>query len=557
MNSVTMRGLILALALVILGIAPARAAAEDLTIGMSQFPPNFHPLIEAVLAKTMVLSATQRPLTVHDQDWQPICMLCTDYPTLENGLAVLEETPEGEEGIAVTYRIQPEATWGDGTPVTSADAVFTWEVGSHPQSGVSNAELYRRILSVEVVDDKTFVLHRDRVEFEYGSVHDFMLLPAHLERPVFEADPSAYRNRSLFETDPTNPGLAFGPYRIASVVSGAEVVLERNPTWWGKAPAFERVTFKVIENTAALEANLLSGAIDMIAGELGLTIDQAIAFEKRHGASYDIIYKTGLIYEHLTPNLDTPLFQDPRMRQALLLALDRETISARLFDSRQPVANTSVSPLDWVYTGDTRVYDYDPEAAKALLEEMGWTELRGGIRHNAEGEALSFEVTTTAGQRVRELVQQVLQSQWRQVGIDARIRNEPARVLFGETVPKRSFEGITMFAWVSSPENVPRTVLHSDQVPTAENNWAGQNISGYRSPEMDKLLEEIEVELDRERRAQLWAELQRLYAEELPSLPLFFRADAFILPTWLKGLEPSGHQGVSTLWIEDWSSEGR
>jgi peptide/nickel transport system substrate-binding protein len=549
------RHLVLAFALI--GLTTAGAAAEDLTIGMSQFPPNFNPLIEAVLAKEMVLSATQRPLTVHDQDWQPICMLCTRYPTLENGLAVLEELPDGSQGIAVTYEIQPGATWGDGVPVTSADAVFTWEVGSHPQSGVSNAELYRRILSVEVIDDKTFVLHRDRVEFEYGSVHDFKLLPAHLERPIFEADPAEYRNRSLFETEPANPGLAFGPYRISEVVSGSKVVLERNQTWWGKPPAFDRVTFRVIENTAALEANLLSGAIDMIAGELGLTIDQAVAFEKRHGSSYDIIYKTGLIYEHLTPNLDKALFQDIRMRQALLLALDREAINERLFDGRQPVADTSVSPLDWIFSDDTRKYRYDPEAAKALLDEMGWTEIKGGIRHNEAGERLTFEINTTAGQRLRELVQQVLQSQWRQVGIDARIRNEPARVLFGDTVPKRNFSGITMFAWVSSPENVPRTVLHSDQIPSAENNWSGQNISGYRSAEMDALLERIEVELDREKRAALWADLQRLYAEELPALPLFFRADAFILPNWLKGVRPSGHQGVSTLWIEDWTSEGR
>jgi peptide/nickel transport system substrate-binding protein len=70
-------------------------------------------------------------------------------------------------------------------------------------------------------------------------------------------------------------------------------------------------------------------------------------------------------------------------------------------------------------------------------------------------------------------------------------------------------------------------------------------------------LERIEVELDRDKRAALWADLQRLYAEELPALPLFFRADAFILPSWLKGVRPSGHQGVSTLWIEDWTSEGR
>ena len=103
----------------------------------------------------------------------------------------------------------------------------------------------------------------------------------------------------------------------------------------------------MIENTAALEANLLSGAIDMIAGELGLTLDQALAFEPRYGARYQLIFKPGLIYEHIDLNLDNPSLADPRVRRALILALDRQAISEQLFAGRQPVADASVSPLDW------------------------------------------------------------------------------------------------------------------------------------------------------------------------------------------------------------------
>jgi peptide/nickel transport system substrate-binding protein len=179
------------------------------------------------------------------------------------------------------------------------------------------------------------------------------------------------------------------------------------------------------------------------------------------------------------------------------------------------------------------------------------------VRHNAAGEPLVFEIMTTAGSRTRELVEQVLQSQWKQVGIDVRIRNEPARVFFGQTVSQRRFSAMAMFAWVSSPENVPRTTLRSDQVPSAENNWSGQNYTGYSNPEMDRLLDAIEVELDRDKRAALWAEFQKLYAEDLPVLPLYWRAEPYILPKWLKGLRPTGHTAVTTLWIEEWRSEGR
>jgi peptide/nickel transport system substrate-binding protein len=533
----------------------AKAAKDELVIGITQFPSTFHPNLDAMAAKSYVLGMAQRPFTAYDPEWQLVCLLCTELPTIENGKAVIEQLPDGREGIALTYTIHPEATWGDGTPVTTEDVLFAYEVGSHPQSGVGAAELYRQIIRIDVQDQKTFTLHVDRVSFEYNSIGDFRVLPAHLDREIFEADPVAYRNRTTFDTHTTEPGLYFGPYRITEVSNGAYVVLEPNPTWWGDDPYFKRIVVKVIENTAALEANLLSGGIDMIAGELGLTIDQALAFEKRHGGNYQIVYQPGLVYEHVDLNLDNPILADVRVRKALIMGLDRKALSQQLFEGRQAVAHTSVNPLDWVYAEDVPHYEEDLEAATALLDEAGWADVRGGIRHNADGQPLSLELITTGGNRTRELVAQVLQSQWQRLGIDVRIRTQPARVVFGETLTKRQFDGMVMYAWISSPENVPRTTLHSEEIPTAENGWSGQNHPGFRNPEMDQLLEAIEVELDREKRAKMWHRLQEIYAEELPALPLYFRSDIHIWPPWLEGVTPTGHLNPSTLWVEQWRAK--
>jgi peptide/nickel transport system substrate-binding protein len=161
---------------------------------------------------------------------------------------------------------------------------------------------------------------------------------------------------------------------------------------------------------------------------------------------------------------------------------------------------------------------------------------------------------TTAGNRTRELVEQVLQSQWRRIGVDIRIKNEPARVLFGQTVPHRNFD-MAMYAWISAPESVPRSTLHSSEIPSAANGFAGQNAPGFKNPEMDRLIDALEIELDPNKRNVLWAEAQRLYAEELPSLPLFFRSDSFILPKWLSGVRPTGNQYPTTLWITDWIAQ--
>ena len=551
-GSLSARRRLPALAIALLLTSPALGEEHDsLTIGITQYPSTLNPNIDAMAAKSYVLGMALRPFTVYDADWKLTCLLCVTLPSIDNGLAAPVDLADGKKGIDITYTIRPDAKWGDGVPVTTDDVRFTYEVGRNPQSAVGNAELYRRITSIDAKDAKTFTLHVDKLTFDYAAINDFVLLPAHIERAAF-VDPAQYRVRTLYNTDPTNPGLYNGPYRVAEVAAGAHVLLEPNPYWMGPPGHFRKITVRAIENTAALEANLLSGTIDMVAGELGLSLDEALAFEKRHGEAFRMIYQPGLVYEHIDLNLDRPVFADRRVREALLLGLDREEISKSLFAGRQKVADSFVNPLDAGYSLDIPRYRYDPARAATLLGEAGWQAKSGAVRRDAEGQPLSLELMTTAGNRTRELVEQVLQSQWRKIGFDVRIKNEPARVLFGETMPHRRFD-MAMYAWISSPENVPRSILHSSEVPDAANGFAGQNAAGFKNAGMDRLIDALEVELDAEKRKALWAEVQRLYAHELPSLPLYFRSDVFVLPNWLAGVRPTGNQYPTTLWITDWT----
>lgn len=540
-----------AFAAVLLALPAASARAHDaLTIGIVQFPATLNPDIDVMAAKSYVLGFVLRPFTVFDVDWKLVCLLCTELPSFENGKAVKTELAGGKTGVDLTYTIRPDAMWGDGTAVTTDDVKFTYTFGRSKESAVANAEMYREIVGIDVKDARTFTLHFDRLNYDYAAINDFVLLPAHLERTAF-ADPAQYRVRTLYATDPTNPGLYNGPYRISEFAAGSHIALEPNPHWAGPPPHFKRITLRAIENTAALQANLLSHTIDMVAGEVGLPLDEALAFDKRHGADFTIVYKPGLTFEHVDCNLDNPVLADVRVRRALLLALDRETLSRTVFAGKQAVADSFVEPQDAGFTSDVPKYRFDPAQAKQLLEDAGWHAQADGSRRNADGKLLSLELTTTAGNRSRELVEQVLQSQWKAIGADIRIHNEPARVLFGETLPHRHFD-LAMYAWMTAPENSPRSIFRSDEVPNQDNGYAGENLSGYKNPEMDRLIGALEIELDPGKRKMLWAEAQRLYAADLPSLPLYFRSDAFILPKWLTGVHPTGNQYPTTLWVTDW-----
>src|SRR3546814_9282384 len=151
---------------------------------------------------------TRRPLTVYDQQWELICMLCTELPSIEAGTAVPEDLPPEVEGagdgrgIAMTYTIQPEATWGDGTPVTTKDVLFTWKAGRHPTARAGNLELTKRIHAIDVLDAKTFVVHYDSISFEYAAINDFRLPPAHIEEPTLDRAPADTRHHPAHHTDP-------------------------------------------------------------------------------------------------------------------------------------------------------------------------------------------------------------------------------------------------------------------------------------------------------------------------------------------------------------------
>ena len=549
----------LCLILALSAFAVPAFAKDELVVGMTQMPDTWNPVISAMLAKSLINNMAARPMTAYDANSQLVCLVCTELPTIENGKARVIDLPDngkggGRKGMEIDVEMR-DMRWADGVPVTAKDVAFTLDVGKHPLSGVASSEDYRRILKLDVHDDRHFTMTIDRVTFDYNAI-GLSLLPAHIDKPIFDANPAEYRNKTAFDTDPTNPGLAFGPFRKVEIVPGSRIVLEQNPTWTGERPHFKRIVVKIIENTAALEANLLSGNIDYALGELGLSLDQALAFEKRHKDKYDFIYKPALIYEHIDTMLDNPLLADRRVRQAILMAIDRKAISDKLFEGKQPVAEGPISPLDPMYSDAARRYPYDPAAARRLLDEAGYGETKNGVRQDAKGGRFSIEITTTAGNRVRELVAQVIQSQLKQVGIEVRIKADPPRI-FSEQLNRRQFSGLAMYAWVQQPQGVPRTLLSSKEIPSAENGWSGQNYPGYRNPAMDAALDDAERELDVAKRKALFADIQRIHAEDLPVLPLFFRVDPFVIPKPLKGVVPTGHLNSSTLWVEQWRWEDR
>ncbi len=537
-------------------LSPAAQARDTLTIGVSQFPSALHPDINPEGIKAYILAFADRSITAFDKDWRNTCLLCAELPSLSNGLARIETQPDGKPGMAVTIKLKPGLMWGDGVRLTTRDIAFTARVGADPGSGFAVLRTWGKVARVEIIDDQTAILHTTGIDTLYDRLPD--ILPEHIEGPVYAAHhaPGEYERNSVYNRAPTTPGLYNGPFLVTADDSNTTIVLEPNPHWTGHTPYFHRIVIKAIGNTAALQANLLSGDIDMAPGDApALTIDQVLALRKQEPDRFSYRFRPALTYENASLNLDNPILADIRVRRALLLALNRQVMVDRLFAGMQPVASSFVNPQDPMYAADVPVVAYDPAKARALLAEAGWRPGDDGICRNAAGARLTLDFQTTAGNRLRELQQQVMQDQWRRACIETIVKNEPARTFFGETIKKRAFTGLAMFAWTSSISDPPRQTLSSDHIPTAANAWGGSNIMDWHSARMDADIETAETQLDPAKQRAAWSDMQHVYAEELPVLPLFFRAEAHVVPTWLHGYEPTGHVDYTSTWAEYWRAE--
>ena len=524
---------------------------RDLVVGMVQFPADMHPNITNSSIKDYIASTARRPMTGFSADGQVICVLCTEVPSLANGRAKLVTGPDGTPGMEVRFTLKPDLFWGDGKPVTASDVAFAFTIA---QSFAPSAT----VAAIDALDASTVRVTMKRVAYDFDRFNSSYAvpLPEHIEGPIFRAasDPLDYGRKSEINRHPENPGLWFGPYRIAEFRPNDQVTLLPNPQWRGPAPHFAKITMRLVENTAALQANLLAGDVDIVApGNLGITLDQINGMAKTAGEKFDIEFIPAVTsYEHLALKTENPLLQDKRVRQAMAMAIDRKTIIAKLFEGRLQIADSFMHPSLTNYDPSVRTYNYDPKAARALLASAGFKPGPDGILLSPTGARFSLEISSTAGNRSRELVEQVLQTMFKAVGIELTVKNAPPRVFFGEITRQRQFTGMVLFQSDPPLDWVPIAYFHSQSIPTAANNFSGINYSGLANPTLDAALDAALGELDPAKRKALWKTILDITADEQAEINLYFATSAVVTPKFLTGLRNPARFGTPTLWVEDW-----
>ena len=490
------------------GGAPQKGGT--LTIGLYQEPDNLNPYLAVQTASRLVRELAVEGLVDAGPGDEYVPALAAEVPTKENGGI-------SADGKTITYKLRQGVTWSDGHPFSSADVKFTWEAIMSPGNAVNSKTGYDQITSIETPDETTAVVTFKELYAPALSLFSITgaILPEH-----------ALKGQKLGDAEYNRAPEGTGPFVVSEWKSGDSIVLDRNPKYRvPDRPYLDKIVFALVPSREVGIARLRAGEVSVL---WDLIETQIPEMEKMPNITLQSTPTTNV--EYLGLNSSNPILADVAVRQAIASAVDRGPIVKDLLYGKTEVATSPIG-MGWAAPQGLELPAYDPEKAKQLLEQAGWQDADGdGIREKS-GQKLSLRITTPTGSQTRDLTQQLLQQQFKAVGIELKIANAPAANIFGNWsengLLKRGNFDIVEDTWGADfdPSEFLSTLFASDQIPTKENDGEGWNFFRLKDPQLDQAIAEGRSTIDQPARAAAYRTAVERIAASSVYIPLYRRAE--------------------------------
>ncbi len=476
--------------------APAGAPKTGGTIKIAiyQEPANLNPFLNTQTVGSVVRNAILGGLIRPNPKGEYVADLAAEVPSTQNGGV-------SADGKTVTIKLRKDVKWHDGKPFTAADIKFTYGVIMDPTNPVTSRTGYRDLESVTVKDDWTVELKFKTFYAPFLTLFG-VILPAHAFGGSTSIEKAEYNRKPI----------GTGPYKFVEWVSGDHITVARNPDFHVKGkPYLDQVIFRITPSREVGIAQLKTGEVDVV-----WNLIEAQIPEFDGSKDIDVWAHPGLGVERLILNLSQPsgdkagdpaskhpVLSDPKVREAIELGINKKVIVDKLLYGKTTVGSSPIA-TGWA-APKIPVSEFAPDKAKKLLDDAGWKPGSDGIRAK-DGAKATLTYQTTSGDKLRELAQQVIQEQLKDIGIALEIKNIPSASLlgtWGDNAPraKGTFD-INM--WTTNPGIDPHAHLfiyyHSSQIPTEANKGEGQNYARLKDPDLDKALEEAGSVPDQEKR---------------------------------------------------------
>jgi peptide/nickel transport system substrate-binding protein len=509
-----------------------------IVIGVQQEPELLSEILNATATNNLICGLVFSRFVKYDDKLGLVPDLIEEIPTLENGGI-------SPDYLTYTYKLRRNAFWHDGVPVTSADVAFTYRVIMDPAINVESREGWDAIASVETPDEYTVVfrLARPFPDFVSETFFDESVLPAH----ILEGETGEAFQRSRFHHSPVGSG----PFKFKDWRPGSHLTLARNDAYYGEGPYLDEIIFKFVPDENALLVQLETGEIDIYDNA-----DVSFLSRLKTIPGIDVHLTPTMMYEHLDLNTESRILGDRRVRQALNFATDRKALADIAYDGIvQPTVLDEYPSSKYYSTAAAGAVEYDPLRARRLLREAGWVDRDGDGILEKDGEDLVLTISTTAGRLNRERAEMVLRDQYREVGIDLKIRNYNPTVFAGSYEEKGILKtgrfDLAMYAWLSSPEPATKEDLYSiSTIPPA-----GQNHPRFRNERLTALLERGAHETNETKRIAIYREVAGILVEEVPVIPLFWYTAVDACNRRLKNYKPNPTQSSDTWNANTWYLE--
>jgi peptide/nickel transport system substrate-binding protein len=443
------------------------------------------------------------PLIRYDENLAPTPYLAESWDTVT--------TRSGS--LVLTFHLRDDVRWHDGVLTSAYDVKFTFDRIKNPRTSYPQASLLAPYDSAVVQDSFTVAFHLTRHPGFMDPWRKISPMPMHI---LGDVAPAELRHHPFGTESP----LGNGPFRFVEHRSGDRWVFEANPDFaesLGGRPYLDRLVYRYIPEPTTRLAEFLAGEVDVY---LVVAPSQVAEIEARPDSR--VLTYENRNYAFINWNGRRTFFQDPTVRRALTLAIDRQRIVDVAREGLGRVAEGPVPPFHWAYHADMEPLPHDPERARALLDSAGWVDQDGdGVREHDVYKA-SFELKTNQGSPTREQILTLVQADLGQVGVDVRLQVQEAQSLQADIIdPERRFDAFVI-GWVAD-FNLDDRILFACSQLDGLFQWAS-----YCNPRVDEILDQVAIMEDRSRALPLWHEYQEILQWEQPYTFLYYdvRANA-------------------------------
>lgn len=539
--------------------AGGRGAGDTLRLIWWQAPTILNPHLASGDKDTDAGRLVYEPLASFDQEGVLTPILAAEVPSLENGgLAA--------DGTAVTWKLKPGVTWADGVPFTAEDVKFTYEYVANAETAAVTGSSFTSIADVEVIDPATVKINFKQptpawsIPFVGGNG---VILPQH----IF----TEYVGAKAAEAPANLQPVGTGPYQVVEFKPGDIVVYEPNPNFREADKLyFSRVELKGGGDAAsAARAVLQTGDADFA---WNLQVEASVLNQLAEGGKGLLVPRPGGLVERIDinfadPNTEVdgeranistphPFFNDLRVRQALALAIDRQTIAEQLYgEAGVPTSNLLVAPPN--FASPTTSFTFDLDKAAALLDEAGWVDSDGDQIRDKDGVKLQIVFQTSANpvrQKTQEIIKQALES----IGFGVELKAIDSTVFFNNDPANpdtfRHFYADLQLYTSGNSSADPSDFLEDftcAEIAQKANEWSKGNATRWCNPEYDAVVAQAKTELDPEKRQALFVQANDILIDDVVVIPLVHRRFPNGVSATLDGVELTPWD--SSLWqVKDW-----